>query len=114
MTVLGPGFSPFPKMMSLRPKETRWGLWVGVAPRYFTSHSPAFAVSVTRMCKSSNEMVFTAESAADAADATNRTNEEATNARNFIIPPFEVLELRHLTPDTRHAGEDCHVGLRQH
>src|SRR5437762_922002 len=87
MTVLGPGFSPFEKMMRVRPNDTRCGLCVGVAPRYLTYHSPAFAGSGTRMCRSSNAMVLTAGSAADAVSAPTRTKQTASNGLNFIVPP---------------------------
>src|SRR3989442_4008501 len=89
MTVLGPGLSPFEKMTRVRPNDTRCGLCVGVAPRYLTYHSPAFAGSGTRMCRSSNAMVLTAGSAAEAASAPTRTKQTASNGLNFIVPPRE-------------------------
>src|SRR5438132_13694389 len=97
MTVLGPAFSPLEKMMSVRPKDTRLALWVGVAPRYFTYHSPAFAGAATRMCRSSNARVFTAESAADTANAASTRKGAANNTRKFIPPPVEGRTLEQIS-----------------
>src|SRR5215510_11857405 len=88
MTVLGPGVSPFEKMMRVRPNDTRCGLCVGVAPRFLTYHSPAFAGSGTRMCRSSNATVFTAGSAAEAASAAASTKQTASHGLNVIAPPL--------------------------